>query len=386
MTYSHTLALAKQGDSEAIKVLLNQQLKTKNITVKVALKDHCLQIMLESSQILEQKTLVDYIHKTFVKLNANSIKVINVFCRQTGNDFPVWTQNIELDTYKDLTLANPVDLSNQILTVKPVTTIPRHQNIKSTYTNKHTVKKNSVLILSISISTFLLLIISSFGLIFWQINKQRQALSQASTLVAKIDNSDTALDIKSLKENKDTLNKAIIILDNASSFNFPGSINLSINIEKQKIHEQLNSLEENLKIIENLIPEAKKVVGDFAAINSRLNVGMNYRSYGTEVGTLKVVIDRFSELPGAKQHPIYKDLVSAFDDYDLALNVWRNYIESDETNSFLPATSPYGNVLISEYQVETQNIVGEDYIYLNSALTKVWQKASKNIELAKNKI
>ncbi|MBH8555729.1 hypothetical protein I8751_25965 [Nostocaceae cyanobacterium CENA357] len=45
------LALAKQGDANAIAVLINNSLKEKRIVGKVTRKEDCLQIILESSEV-----------------------------------------------------------------------------------------------------------------------------------------------------------------------------------------------------------------------------------------------------------------------------------------------------------------------------------------------
>lgn len=51
MAQTNILELAKQGDPKAIAALINRQLQPKGITAKVALKDNCLQTMLESAQV-----------------------------------------------------------------------------------------------------------------------------------------------------------------------------------------------------------------------------------------------------------------------------------------------------------------------------------------------
>lgn len=58
--------------------------------------------------------------------------------------------------------------------------------------------------------------------------------------------------------------------------------------------------------LEQLRPEAIAVVNQFAAIHSRLSVGMSYRDYASEVRDLKVAIDRFAQQPEASVHPIYE--------------------------------------------------------------------------------
>ena len=51
-TQPNLLELAKQGNPKAIATLMNRQLQPKSITAKAALKEGCLQIMLESAQLI----------------------------------------------------------------------------------------------------------------------------------------------------------------------------------------------------------------------------------------------------------------------------------------------------------------------------------------------
>ncbi|MFN6527226.1 hypothetical protein [Nostoc sp. ChiSLP03a] len=96
MTQSNLLELAKQGYAQAIASLMNRQLQPKGITVKVALKDACLQIMLESAQVPNQQALVAFIRKAITGLGAASIERVKVYGRQTGEEFPAWSQEFEL--------------------------------------------------------------------------------------------------------------------------------------------------------------------------------------------------------------------------------------------------------------------------------------------------
>ncbi|WP_292731597.1 DUF4429 domain-containing protein [Nostoc sp. JL31] len=96
MTQPTLLELAKQGDAQAIASLMNRQLQPKGITVKVALKDACLQIMLESAQVPNQQALVAFIRKGITGLGAASIERVKVYGRQIGEEFPAWNQEFEL--------------------------------------------------------------------------------------------------------------------------------------------------------------------------------------------------------------------------------------------------------------------------------------------------
>lgn len=113
---------------------------------------------------------------------------------------------------------------------------------------------------------------------------------------------------------------------------------------------------------------------------------MSYRDYGEQVRQVKVAIDKLARQPDASDYSSYKNLNAAFEQYDLAHNVWKYYIESDENHSFFPASTEYGSILINNYGVTRRDIIGTDYIYLDEALTAVWREASKHVKLAQEKL
>jgi DNA-directed RNA polymerase subunit RPC12/RpoP len=96
MTQANILELAKQGDVKAIAALMNRQLQPKGITAKVALNDSCLQIMLESAQVPDQQALVKWVRKSIAGLGATSIERVKIYGRQTGEEFPAWSQEFEI--------------------------------------------------------------------------------------------------------------------------------------------------------------------------------------------------------------------------------------------------------------------------------------------------
>jgi hypothetical protein len=90
------LELAKQGNAKAITALMNRQLQSKGITAKAALKDGCLQVMLESAQVPNQQAVVAFIRKGVTSLEAALIERVKVYGRQTGEEFPAWHQEFEI--------------------------------------------------------------------------------------------------------------------------------------------------------------------------------------------------------------------------------------------------------------------------------------------------
>jgi hypothetical protein len=95
-TPPNLLELAKQGNANAIAALMNRQLQPKGMTAKAALKDGCLQIMLESAQVPNQQALVAFIRKGITSLEVASIQRMKVYGRHIGEEFPAWSQEFEL--------------------------------------------------------------------------------------------------------------------------------------------------------------------------------------------------------------------------------------------------------------------------------------------------
>lgn len=137
---------------------------------------------------------------------------------------------------------------------------------------------------------------------------------------------------------------------------------------------------------ERLRPQIQSVVDQFSATDSRLDVGMNYSQYSSDIRELKVALDQLGRQPGAKNLAVYQSLEKAFNHYDVAQSVWGYYLESSETHSFIRASGPYGSLLIYTYGVPTRDIVGTPYIYLDTALSKVWGYAHSQVTSAQNQI
>ncbi len=90
------LQLAKQGDPKAIAALMNRSLQPKGVTAKVAFKDGCLQIMLESAQVTDQQALVAFVRKGITSLETALIERVKIYGKCLGEEFPVWNQELEL--------------------------------------------------------------------------------------------------------------------------------------------------------------------------------------------------------------------------------------------------------------------------------------------------
>lgn len=106
MTQTNLSNLAKQGNPKAIAVLINRSLQPNGITAKLALKNGCLKIMLESAQV-PATNLVKIIRKGLISLRVKSIERVKVYGKQIGKDRPAWCQEFQL--------ANPIHATTSVI-------------------------------------------------------------------------------------------------------------------------------------------------------------------------------------------------------------------------------------------------------------------------------
>lgn len=115
MTQPNLLERARAGNAHAIAALMNQKLQPKGITAKTALKDGCLQVMVQATQVPEQQALVAFIRRGIKRLGAESIKTVKVYGRRVGEEFPDWYQEFKLGAQTMLTSPSASSLITRFL-------------------------------------------------------------------------------------------------------------------------------------------------------------------------------------------------------------------------------------------------------------------------------
>lgn len=96
MTEVGILDRARQGDVNAIVSLMNQSLVDTGVTAKAALKEHCLQVMLEGDEVPEQSAYSAFVQSGIANLGIETIVALKVYGRQTGQNIPAWTEEFQL--------------------------------------------------------------------------------------------------------------------------------------------------------------------------------------------------------------------------------------------------------------------------------------------------
>ncbi|MBD2110354.1 MULTISPECIES: hypothetical protein [Cyanophyceae] len=383
---SDVVATAKQGNPKAIAALMSHSLKPKGIEVKAFAKGDRLNIFLESAEVPPQQALVSFTKKGIEGLAIQTIKTVRVHGRQVGSDLPDWAEEFKLSTY----IEPEVDESEAIIVASTIVNpVQKSQITKVTPSRVAVVpsQANNRIVLWVSVvasSVLAVALLSLGGLTFWIRSAQSSAIAQAQDLIKDVGKAENPGDIQVLKTDQENLQEAANILGAAPKV--PLLSIAALSTEADNIQAQLSDINEGIEAYEALIPEIEDALDQFAAVDSALDVGMSYRDYGAEVRGLKVALDKLGRQPGAEEHLVYQDLDQAYKHYEFAYNVWNYYIESDESNSFFSASSTYGALLVSTYNVTPDDIMGRSYIYLDTALSTVWSSASQKVEDAQAKL
>ncbi|WP_049560013.1 hypothetical protein [Limnoraphis robusta] len=95
--------LAKQGNPKAIADLMNSTLQPQGIRIcKSAIKDECLQLLLESEKIKDKDKIVNFIQTKMTELSVKSIKEIKILNRRKGSSETTWYEKISIKSESKL--------------------------------------------------------------------------------------------------------------------------------------------------------------------------------------------------------------------------------------------------------------------------------------------
>lgn len=96
MSELNSIELAKQGNPKAIAALLNQVLHPQAITAKAILKDGGLQLMLQSDRIPDRTSLIPFVRKVMLDLQAVGINRVRLYGQAIGMSSPAWSASFDL--------------------------------------------------------------------------------------------------------------------------------------------------------------------------------------------------------------------------------------------------------------------------------------------------
>lgn len=104
MAQTHLLALAKQGDPDAIAALMNSTLQARGVTAKVIRIEDYLHVSFSSPRTLNQKTLTEFTRRGLATLELAFLKAVKIYGLKTGEDLPIWTAQLEMSLSKKAAL------------------------------------------------------------------------------------------------------------------------------------------------------------------------------------------------------------------------------------------------------------------------------------------
>ncbi len=109
--------LAREGDVEAIKLLINRAIEHKNIMALINLQDNCLEIILESIDVPNENIATTLIIREFKTWKPDLISTIRIQAKKCGDNFYSWHQELDLTSGSNLldftSRTNLPDLSPQ---------------------------------------------------------------------------------------------------------------------------------------------------------------------------------------------------------------------------------------------------------------------------------
>ncbi|WP_413172508.1 hypothetical protein [Anabaena azotica] len=99
--------LAKQGDVDAIRLLINRAIEHKNIMALINLQDNCLDIILESIDIPNETIATTLIFRELKTWKTNLISTVKIQAKKSGDNFFSWNQELDLISGYDLPKLSP---------------------------------------------------------------------------------------------------------------------------------------------------------------------------------------------------------------------------------------------------------------------------------------
>jgi len=90
-------ALAKQGDPDAIAMLINQSTRKLCVSATVRSAGSCLKVILVSAKVPDSSTCIPLIYYGMQQLHIPSITTVEVEGRKIGRNSPAWSRCLTLD-------------------------------------------------------------------------------------------------------------------------------------------------------------------------------------------------------------------------------------------------------------------------------------------------
>ncbi|MBF2077438.1 MAG: hypothetical protein IGR76_02685 [Synechococcales cyanobacterium T60_A2020_003] len=97
MTQPKLMELAKQGEPQAIAILMNRSLQPQGMSVKVSREGDRLSVLLQADQTPNRLVMTNFVRNGITNLKLQSvIQTVEIIGQRTGDDQPAWTQELDL--------------------------------------------------------------------------------------------------------------------------------------------------------------------------------------------------------------------------------------------------------------------------------------------------
>ncbi|MBF2098317.1 MAG: pentapeptide repeat-containing protein [Gloeomargaritaceae cyanobacterium C42_A2020_066] len=91
------LQRAKQGDPEAIALLMNQALASQGVTARVVFRHNCLEVLLEAPHVPDRRASLNLIRQGLARLEIPGVATAKVYARRAEELFPDWMEAFGLE-------------------------------------------------------------------------------------------------------------------------------------------------------------------------------------------------------------------------------------------------------------------------------------------------
>lgn len=114
MVYDPTLERARQGDSRAIEILLNNALQPNQVIARTRAREDTLLVVLEAALAPDQSHCIAVLQRCFRDINTTKFRVAEIYAKRLGDSFPAWIEIISLSTFSPQLNRQSVDQDSSL--------------------------------------------------------------------------------------------------------------------------------------------------------------------------------------------------------------------------------------------------------------------------------
>ncbi len=143
MSQSDVVTLARQGDPDAIAMLINRALRAQKITAKTVRRDQHLYVILTAQKLPNQAACVRVVQNGMLRLGITTLKLVTIAGQQLNQESPSWFETLTLaEMMRSRSVASAVSqphLNSELHPPSP----PTQNRVESPHKNHKTAKKKN---------------------------------------------------------------------------------------------------------------------------------------------------------------------------------------------------------------------------------------------------